>query len=149
MAQESTAVESVAERAKKAAADAQAVATDTANTMTTMVRRVLLAAVGAVVVTKEEIEDFVDKLVERGEIAEQEGRKLVSDVLARRRSETEKVAEKVGEKVGDELSKAEAMLDERIEGILSRLNVPTRSDIDALSEKISALAAKVDALKGS
>lgn len=149
MAEETTVVETVAERAKKAAVEAQAAATETATTMTSMVRKVLLAAVGAVVVTKEEIEDFVDKLVERGEIAEQEGRKLVSDVLARRRSETERVAEKMGERVSEEIGRAESMLDERIESILSRLNVPTRGDIDALSEKISALAAKVDALKGS
>lgn len=145
MTEETMTAENVADRAKKMASDAQSMATDTASTMTSAVRKVLLAAVGAVVVTKDEIEDFVAKLVERGEIAEQDGRKLVKDVLARRRSETEKVTEQVGEQVG----KAEALLDERIESILTRLNVPTKSDIDALSEKISALSAKVDALNKS
>lgn len=47
------------------------------------------------------------------------------------------------------MEKAEAILDERIEGILTRLNVPTKSDIDTLSKKISDLSAKVDALKQS
>jgi poly(hydroxyalkanoate) granule-associated protein len=143
MAEETITAESVADRAKKVATDAQTAAVDTATTMTAAVRRVLLAAVGAVALTKDEIEDFVGKLVERGEIAEQDGRKLVKDVLARRHTETERVTEQVTEQFG----KAESVLDERIESILARLNVPTKSDIDALSEKISSLAAKVDALK--
>jgi poly(hydroxyalkanoate) granule-associated protein len=143
MAEETITAESVTERAKKVATDAQTAAVDTATTMTAAVRRVLLAAVGAVALTKDEIEDFVGKLVERGEIAEQDGRKLVKDVLARRHTETERVTEQVTEPFG----KAESMLDERIEAILARLNVPTKNDIDALSEKISSLAAKVDVLK--
>lgn len=143
MAEETITAESVTDRAKKVATDAQTAAVDTATTMTAAVRRVLLAAVGAVALTKDEIEDFVGKLVERGEIAEHDGRKLVKDVLARRHTESERVTEQVTEQFG----KAESMLDERIESILARLNVPTKSDIDALSEKISSLAAKVDALK--
>ena len=38
-------------------------------------RRVLLASMGVVALTIEEIGELVDKLVERGEIAEQEGKK--------------------------------------------------------------------------
>ena len=39
------------------------------------VRRVLMAGVGAVALAQEEIDEFVGKLVERGEIAEKDGRK--------------------------------------------------------------------------
>ena len=42
--------------------------------MVAMVRKVLQAGVGAFALTKDEVEDFVSKLVERGEIAEQDGR---------------------------------------------------------------------------
>lgn len=145
MTQETVSAEKMTDRARKVATDAQAVATETATSMTVAVRKVLLAAVGAVALTKDEIEDFVDKLVERGEIAEQDGRKLVKDVLARRHVETEKVTNQVSEQV----EKAEAMIDQRIEGVLTRLNVPTKSDIDALTKKISELAEKVDALKNN
>jgi poly(hydroxyalkanoate) granule-associated protein len=106
------------------------------------------------VLTKDEIEDFVAKLIERGEIAEQDGRRLIREVLHRQREEAAQVAEKVEdvtEKVQEEtekqITRAESMLDQRIEGILGRLNVPSKSDIDALSEKISLLAEKVDALR--
>lgn len=145
MAEETMSAEKMTDRAKKVASDAQSVATETATSMTAAVRRVLLAAVGAVALTKDEIEDFVGKLVERGEIAEQDGRKLVKDVLARRHVETEKVTEQVGE----QFEKAETMIDQRIESVLARLNVPTKSDIDALTKKISELAEKVDALKNN
>lgn len=128
------------------------------SSMVAMVRKVLQAGVGAFALTKDEVEDFVSKLVERGEIAEQDGRRLVRDVLARRRHDAEDVATKMQEethkqvgKVHDEtekqIAKAETMLDQRIEGMLGRLNIPTKHDIDLLSQKIALLAEKVDALK--
>jgi poly(hydroxyalkanoate) granule-associated protein len=115
--------------------------------MVAAVRRVLMAGVGVVALTKDEIEDFVGKLIERGEIAEQDGRRLVSDVLHRRRDKAGEMAEKVQEETEKQVMRAESMLDQRIENILGRLNVPTKGDIDALSQKISLLAEKVDALK--
>lgn len=95
-------------------------------------RKVLLAGIGAVALAQDEIEDFVDRLVERGEIAEKDGRKLLREVMDRRKKETEKA--------GDEVSK-------RVEEILDRMNVPTKADIEALGEKIAALTKKVDELK--
>jgi polyhydroxyalkanoate synthesis regulator phasin len=102
------------------------------NPLLAMARRVLMAGIGAVALSQEEMEKFVTKLVERGEIAEKDGRKLVQDVVARRRTQTVKVEEQ---------------LDRRIEEILARMNVPTKADIEALGAKIAALTAKVDELK--
>lgn len=96
------------------------------------VRRVLMAGVGAVALAQEEIEEFVKKLVDRGEIAEKDGRKLVDDILEKRKSRAQK---------------AEDALETRIEGLLERMNVPSKSDIDELSKKITLLAKKVDELK--
>jgi poly(hydroxyalkanoate) granule-associated protein len=95
-------------------------------------RKVLLAAIGAVALAQEEIEDFVDRLVERGEIAEKDGRKLVREVMERRKKETEKAE--------DEVTK-------RVESVLDRMSVPSKADIDALSDKITALSKKIDELK--
>jgi polyhydroxyalkanoate synthesis regulator phasin len=96
------------------------------------VRKVLLASIGAVALAQEEIEDFVNKLVERGEIAEKDGRKLVMDIRERRKKTTEK---------------AEESLDKRVEELLARMNVPSKADLDALSAKITVLTKKVDELK--
>lgn len=97
-------------------------------------RKVLLAGIGAVALAQDEIEDFVDKLVERGEIAEKDGRKLVREVMDRRKKDAEKAE--------DEVSK-------RVEEILDRMSVPSKADIDALGEKINHLSKKVEDLKKS
>ena len=55
------------------------------NPMLAMARKVLMASIGVVALAQEEIEDFVNRLIDRGEIAEKDGRKLVSDVVERRK----------------------------------------------------------------
>jgi polyhydroxyalkanoate synthesis regulator phasin len=104
------------------------------NPLLAMAHKVLLAGIGAVALTQEEIEKFVAKLVERGEIAEQDGKHLVSDVMERRKKEAKE---------------AQGELDRQVKDLLGRMNVPTKSDIDALSDKITELSAKVDELKKS
>ena len=92
-------------------------------------RKVLLAGIGAVGVAQDEIEDFVNRLVERGEIAERDARKLIREVSEKRRKS------------------AEHEIDDRIEGLLDRMNVPSKSDIEALGDKIAALTHQVEDLK--
>lgn len=108
------------------------------NQMVEMARKVLLAGVGAVALAQDEVEAFVNRLIERGEIAEKDGRKLINDVMDRRRKQME-----------DTQAKAKENLDSRVEAILHRMNIPTKSDIASLSDKIAALTKKVDQLKKS
>lgn len=109
--------------------------TETSGTFLSGLRRVLMAGIGAVVLTQEQIEDFVNKLVERGEIADGDARKLVTDVLDRRKSILQ-----------GGTKKAEEEYDKRIEGLLSRMNIPTKNEIDSLSDTIANLNDKVDEL---
>lgn len=95
-------------------------------------RKVLLAGIGAIALAQDEVEDFVNRLVERGEIAEKDGKKLVREVMDRRKKDARKAEDEVGK---------------RVEEILDRMNVPTKADIEALSEKIGTLSKKVDELK--
>jgi poly(hydroxyalkanoate) granule-associated protein len=94
--------------------------------------KVLLVILGAVALAQEELEDLVQKLIERGEIAEQEGKKLVREATEKRKVQAKK---------------AEDGVDKRIEEIVSRTGVPTKADIDGLSAQITALTKKVDELK--
>ncbi len=100
------------------------------------VRKVLLAGIGAVALAQDEIEEFVQKLVERGELAEADGKKVVKDVLERQKRLFK-----------DEARKAEGLLDRRIEAILNRLNLPTREEFAALNERIAELTRKIEELK--
>jgi polyhydroxyalkanoate synthesis regulator phasin len=99
-----------------------------------LARKVLLASIGAMALAQDEVEDFVDRLVERGELAEKDGRKLVKEVMDRRKKETKKAEDEVGK---------------RVQEALDRLNVPTKGDIEALGDKIAALTKKVEDLKKS
>ena len=95
-------------------------------------RRVLLASIGVVALTVEEMGDLVDKLVERGEIAEQEGKKLVTEIKEKRKKKT---------------GEAEDAASTRMREMMDKMDIPTKSDIDQLSTKIAALSKKVDDLK--
>ena len=95
-------------------------------------RKLLLASIGAVALAQDELEAFVDKLVERGEIAENDGREIIN-----------KIADK-----GREVAKrTRTSRKSQVEEILQTMDIPTRADIKALSNKISALAKKLDELK--
>jgi len=106
------------------------------NALLETVRRVLMAGVGVVVLAQEEVEEFVNKLIERGEIAEQDGRKLINDVVENRKQQAVDTKQATQEE-----------FDKRLEGLLDRLNVPTRGDINTLNDKVTQLTAKVEELK--
>jgi poly(hydroxyalkanoate) granule-associated protein len=102
--------------------------------MAEMLRRVLLATIGAAAIAQEEIEALVNRLVERGEIAEKDGKKLVHEMMDKRKSKTTKVEEEISKNV---------------ESVLERMNIPSKDDVEALSQKIAGLSKKIDELKKS
>jgi polyhydroxyalkanoate synthesis regulator phasin len=102
------------------------------NVFLKITRDVLLAGIGAVALSQEKIEEFINKLIERGEIAEKDGKKLMGEMMEKRKKDAHK---------------AEDEINKRVEEVLDRMNVPTKADIDALGEKITVLSKKVDELK--
>jgi poly(hydroxyalkanoate) granule-associated protein len=97
-------------------------------------RKVLLAAIGAMALAQDEIEEFVTRLVERGEIADREGRQLVQEMREKRKVNA---------------AKAEEQFASHVEKVLNRLNIPSKADIETLGEKIAALSKKIDDLSKS
>jgi poly(hydroxyalkanoate) granule-associated protein len=95
-------------------------------------RRILLAAIGAVAFAQDEVEEFVNRLVERGEIAEKEGKQLVKEMLDKRNEKRRTV---------------EGEVNKRFHDTMERLNVPSKKDIEELSAKITELTRKVEELK--
>lgn len=100
------------------------------------IRRVLLAGVGAVSLAQDEAEKFVHKLIDKGEIAEKDGRSLLNDLAENRKQR----AQESSKRVSDELEK-------RMESLLNRMNIPTKSDIEQLSNKVAELTQKIETLK--
>jgi len=124
------------------------------NPLVVAVHKVLLAGIGAAALAQEEIEDFVNRLVERGSIAEADGKRMIKDVLDQRRKQMEQVSERAQEVASDvasNLSEGSKRIaddmEERIEVVLAKMNIPTKEEIETLTSKITALTRKVDDLK--
>jgi len=97
-------------------------------------RKMALASIGAAVVAQDELEKFIQKMAEKGEIAEKDARKLIDEVISRRKEGTKK---------------AEVEFDKHLDQALARLNIPTKSDIEELTSKINALSKKLEEAKKS
>ncbi len=109
---------------------------EAANSLLAGLRRILMAGIGALALTQDQIEEFVGNLVERGQIAEGDARNLVGEVLERRKKSMQETTRK-----------AEEGVDRQIENLLARMNIPTKAEIESLSNKIAELSRKVDELK--
>jgi len=112
---------------------------DVGHTFIELVRKMLLAGVGAVAMSRDETEQFVNKLVERGEIAQKDAEKLLRDVQARLRQNRPDVQEQA--------EKVTTRAQQGMEDFLNRLNIPSKRDIEDLSAKIAQLSARVEELR--
>lgn len=99
-------------------------------------RLILLAGIGAVSLAQDEINNFLDRLVERGEMAETDARKLVREVMERR------------EKLEQERKQAAAQRREEAKktsvGVSSQV---TKSDIESLNTRIAELTRQIEELR--
>lgn len=86
-------------------------------------RKLVVAAVTAAVYAQDELSNFVDRMVEKGEIAEQEARRLVQEAVERR------------EKLEKERAKAKTA------------GTTTVEEAEALEKKIEELKQQIEALK--
>ena len=99
-------------------------------TVNEMIHKTLMAGLGV----PEKINEVVDELVEKGELSESQGAKLVREC-------TEKVS-----RTGDEINRT---VSELINKALEKMNIPTRDEVDKLNKKITTLSSKVKKLEQS
>lgn len=91
-------------------------------------RTVLLAGIGAISLAQDGINNFIDQLVERGEMAETDARKLAREVMERR----------------DSLEK------ERRQQVQEQKHAAgaSRADVEALNARIADLTRQIEELRG-
>ncbi len=99
-------------------------------------RRILMAGLGSLNLRQGEVEAFINRLADRGEIGENEARKLINEFLQNRKKQAEATTNWM-----------EAEFEKRMEKLLAHMNVPTKSDIDLLMDKVSELSDKLDKLQ--
>lgn len=95
-------------------------------------RKVMLASIGAMAIAQDELEEFINRLIERGEIAEKDGDGLIQEIKTRRKQKMEKGEEEI---------------QKRINHLLKRADIPSKSDVEMLNQKITNLSKKIDELK--
>lgn len=99
-------------------------------------RRILMAGLGSIKLGQSEVESFVNRLVDKGQLRETDARGIVSDFLAKSKKQAEDTSKWV-----------ESEVERRMEQLLNQLNVPTKSDIDLLMQKVADLSEKLDQLQ--
>jgi len=108
-----------------------------------VMRKLLLAGVGAVALTRDEVEAFLNRLVERGEIAQKDAQRLLEETMSRFRN----VGQSRVAQAESQVSSISVQVENNLEQFLNRLNIPSKRDIDELSAKIAELAARVEELR--
>lgn len=123
----------------------QPAATDTAVVpLLDIVRRMMLAGFGAFALTRDEAEQFLSRLVDRGELAQKDAQHLIDDTVSRlRQVQVPQSPIQVEANVNNLTHQVETGLEQ----LLNRMNIPSKRDIDELSAKIAQLAARVEELR--
>lgn len=96
-----------------------------------VVRRMMLAGIGAIALTHDEIVEFIDKLVERGEIA---------------RKDREELIQEMKERYKKSYHSDESPAHKKVNEMMERFSVPTKKDLDELNKKLADLEKKIDGL---
>lgn len=91
-------------------------------------KKLILAGIGALDLTREKAEEILEELAKKGEIASEEKGDLLKEIVKRGEEQKEQIEGKV-EKV--------------IEKVISRTRIATVNDIKRLEEKIEKLERKI------
>lgn len=96
--------------------------------MKDLINKGLSFGMGLAVVSKEQIEKVVDELVKKGEVSAGESKELIRELFEK------------GEAGKKEMN---ARIHEQLEKLLKDLNIPTKSDIERLEQRIQELEKQV------
>lgn len=103
--------------------------------------KLFLAGLGTVKTVGDESGEMFDRLVARGRGVESRGKKEIDA----RRKDLAKLTSKVEGRV-DDLGE---QIDKQVTGVLHRLGVPSRTEIQTLTRRVEELSRKVDRLVGA
>ena len=91
------------------------------------IHKMFLAGVGLAAMTKDKIDEHIKELVEKGKLTEKEGHEMADDVL------------KKSEQARKDLQK---QVEEYVQKILDKLQIPSKEEVEELAARIEKLEAK-------
>jgi polyhydroxyalkanoate synthesis regulator phasin len=92
------------------------------------IKKGIYAGIGAVLLTRDKVEQVIDKFVKDSKLDREEGKRLVDDLV------------KAGEK---QWSDAEAKILETVKKGIGTLDIGTRSEVDGLCERVDNLEKRI------
>jgi len=101
--------------------------------MAGLVEKSLLLGLGVLTLTRDKVVQFVNKMVEEGEVKAEEAPTIVDRLVARGEEEREQVRE---------------MMREELEKMRANVPLVTHKDVETLNQKIDELTAMVEELAG-
>ena len=92
--------------------------------MKDLLKKGLALGLGLAVISKEQIEKFVDEMVNKGEVSANESKELVENLVKRGQEEQQELNKKIKE---------------QLQGLMTELGVVTKADFSQLEERLSKL----------
>lgn len=106
--------------------------------------KIWLAGLGALSTVEDEGGKWFQQLVDRGHEVEEKGKER----MGKTREKVEARVKEARQRVESTVDEAGDTLEERLTKLLHKLGVPTRTEIQRLTQRVEELNAKVDRLKG-
>ena len=92
--------------------------------MIDLVKKAMFTGLGVMSLTKEKVEEIADEFVAKGKLSEQEGKKLVKDILER------------SEESKGELKK---QIELAVQSTLAKMDIATKSDMEGIKNELAEL----------
>ncbi|KPL18147.1 MAG: hypothetical protein AMJ92_09450 [candidate division Zixibacteria bacterium SM23_81] len=101
-------------------------------TMVDLVKKAMLAGIGAFAVTKEKVEELVDDLIKKGEMSKDERAKFVRELVDKAEARSQE---------------AKKWVDQRVKVSMSKLKMAKAEDLETLSKQMADLTKAISRLE--
>ena len=97
--------------------------------VTEIINKGINLGLGAVLLTKENIEEVIDEMVKKGEIKKDEAKAQVNELLKKVLSSKEEV---------------ESRIEKIVENMLHKLDIPTRKELQQMQKKLDEIIKRLE-----
>ena len=97
--------------------------------MSDMIQKVINLGFGALIVTKENVEELIDEMVKKGEIKKDEAKAQVNELF---------------KKVLSSKKEIETKIEKIVENVLHKLDIPTRNELQQMQKKLEEIIKRLE-----
>ena len=97
--------------------------------MQDLLKKALSLGFGALLVSKDKIEDVVNELVKKGDLGQEEGKNLVNELI---------------EKGEASVNEVEGKIEKMVKSVTEKLDLPTRKELNEIKSEIEQLKEKLN-----